>query len=86
MKVNSIYFVCVLWLEGVSFQTRHVGASSISDLVAIHPVNLSGNCMPLPQEGAWSGFIQQTLIAFIQHSHDFTQCSSSYFTGIQYTG
>lgn len=58
----------------MSFQTRHVGASSISDLVATHQVNLSGNCMPLPQEGVWSGFIQQTSIAFIQHSHDFTQC------------
>lgn len=58
MTVNSIYSVCDLWLEGVSFQTRHLGASSISDLVAMHPVNFSGNCMPLPQEGVWSGFFQ----------------------------
>lgn len=65
MRDNSIYSVYGLWLEGVSFQTRHLGGSSISDLVAMHPVNLSGNCMPLPQEGAWSVFFQQTSIAFI---------------------
>lgn len=59
MSFNPIYSVCGLWPEGVDFQTRYLGSSSVSGLAATHPVNLSGNCMPLPQEGVWSVFFSR---------------------------
>jgi len=80
MRFNPIYSICGLWPEGVDFQTAYLGSSSVSSLAATRPVNLSGYCMPLPQKGVWSGFLEQTSIAFAQHSHTFTHCSSSNFT------
>lgn len=85
MSFNSVYSLHGLWPDRRGFQTRYLNSGSVSDLAATYPHNLSGNCMPFPRKEFGLGFFQQSLIAFIQHSHTFTQCSSPNSTGIWYT-